>query len=54
MGLDKADEAWTPVDLWRDRTTEPAQISLEGQGVDRELVALVPAHGVVWVALDPR
>ena len=54
VGLDRADEAWTPVDLWRGRTSEPAQISLEGQGVDRELVTLVPAHGVVWVALDPR
>ena len=54
VGLDGADGAWTPVDLWRDRTSEPARISLEGQGADRELVALVPAHGVVWVALDPR
>ena len=54
VGLDGANEAWTPVDLWGNRTTEPAQISLEGQGADRELAALVPAHGVVWVALDPR
>lgn len=54
VGLDGADGAWTPVDLWGNRTTEPAQISLEGQGADRELAALVPAHGVVWVALDPR
>ena len=54
VGLDRADGAWTPVDLWRGRTSEPAQISLEGQGVDRELVTLVPAHGVVWVALDPH
>nr|WP_232345456.1 MULTISPECIES: glycoside hydrolase family 27 protein [Bifidobacterium] len=54
VGLDGVDGAWTPVDLWRDRTSEPARISLEGQGTDRELVALVPAHGVVWVALDPR
>ena len=54
VGLDRADGAWTPVDLWRGRTSEPAQIGLEGQGVDRELVTLVPAHGVVWVALDPH
>lgn len=54
VGLDRADEAWNPVDLWRERASKPAQISLEGQGADRELVALVPAHGVVWVALDPR
>ena len=54
VGLDGADGAWAPVDLWRDRTSESARISLEGQGADRELVALVPAHGVVWVALDPR
>ena len=54
VGLDRADRAWTPVDLWRGRATESAQVSLEGQGADRELVALVPAHGVVWVALDPR
>ena len=54
VGLDRADGAWTPVDLWRGRTSEPAQISLEGQGADRELVTLVPAHGVVWVALDPH
>nr|WP_297301657.1 glycoside hydrolase family 27 protein [uncultured Bifidobacterium sp.] len=54
VGLDGADGAWTPVDLWGNRTTEPAQISLEGQGADRELAALVPAHGVVWMALDPR
>ena len=54
VGLDRADRAWTPVDLWRGRVTESAQVSLEGQGADRDLVALVPAHGVVWVALDPR
>lgn len=54
VGLDGADGAWTLVDLWGNRTTEPAQISLEGQGADRELAVLVPAHGVVWVALDPR
>ena len=54
VGLDRADGAWTPVDLWQGRATESAQVSLEGQGADRDLVALVPAHGVVWVALDPR
>lgn len=54
VGLGRASVDWELTDLWEGRESAPSDLGMEGAGEDRELVATVPAHGVVWAALDPR
>lgn len=51
VGIEKASSTWAVTDLWN--AASPAA-HIEGAGSDQVIVADVPAHGVVWVALEPE
>lgn len=54
VGLGAGGRQWNLTDLWQGREPIPPDLHIEGNDENSELVATVPAHGVVWLALDPQ
>lgn len=54
VGLGAGGRQWNLTNLWQGREPIPPDLHIEGNDENSELVATVPAHGVVWLALDPQ
>lgn len=59
VGLSQRNDPWTITNLFDDETnatgeTDVTGARIEGEGEDRVIRGTIPAHGVLWFALDPR
>ena len=56
VGIDQRNKDWTLTDLWADVPQAPDDIQpdirIEGEGEDRVIRGIIPAHGCLWFALD--
>lgn len=59
VGLSQRNDPWTITNLFDDETnatgeTDVTGARIEGEGEDRVIRGTIPAHGVLWFALDLR
>lgn len=52
VGLEHRNDAWLLTDLFADMPGAPSDVRIEGEGSDRVIAGTIPAHGVLWIALD--
>lgn len=56
VGLEASRDPWTLTDLFAGVADGVADsdVHIEGEGDDRVIKGTIPAHGALWIALDPR